>query len=375
MSFSEFLESVPLVDHHAHGTLREDPSREQFESTITESDRPFAPGVSSFESPVGFALLRFCSSVLGLDGEVTPDEYFAARLELGNSEVNRRFLQASGVARFLVDSGFEADDVLNLEEMRTTAGRPVHEIVRLEAVAQQLIEEDISSAEFSSRLAEVLESAIRGGAVGTKSILAYRAGFDIDTARPNSVDVAAAVDRQRRVTSRVDDPVLLAHLLWAGVDAGVPLQVHVGFGDTDLTLHRANPSLLTQFFRESESMGNPIVLLHCYPYQREAGYLAQMFPHVYFDVGEALNYAGAHSTQVVAESFALAPFGKQLFSSDGWGPAELHFLGALLWRRAMNKVVGGWVKDGDWTLSQAERVAVLVGYENANRIYHLDGRN
>lgn len=371
MSFSEFLESVPLVDHHVHGTLREDPSREFFESTITESDRPPAPGVSSFDSPVGYALLNFCAPVLGLFGDVSADEYVAARLELGSREVNRRLLRASGVATYLVDSGFNANDVLDLEEMRTTSGRAVHEIVRLEAVAQRLLEEDVPSATFSARLAEELEGAIRGGAVGTKSILAYRAGFDIDTTRPRTTDVTAAVDRQRRVTSRIDDPVLLSHLLWAGVDAGVPLQLHVGFGDTDLTLHRSNPSLLTPFLRDSESTGTPIVLLHCYPYHREAGYLAQMFPHVYFDVGEALNYAGAQSAHIVAETFALAPFGKQLFSSDGWGPAELHFLGAHLWRRAMNKVVGGWVIDGDWTMTQAERAAVLVGFENAQRIYHL----
>jgi predicted TIM-barrel fold metal-dependent hydrolase len=96
-----------------------------------------------------------------------------------------------------------------------------------------------------------------------------------------------------------------------------------------------------------------------------------MFPHVYFDVGEAVNYAGAQSAQVVAESFALAPFAKQLFSSDAWGPAELHLLGATLWRRAMSRVLGQWVAEGDWSEAQARRVVEMVAGENARRLYRL----
>ena len=52
------------------------------------------------------------------------------------------------------------------------------------------------------------------------------------------------------------------------------------------------------------------MLLHCYPFHREAGYLAQVFPHVYFDVGLAVNYTGRAAGAVLAESLELAPFGK-----------------------------------------------------------------
>ncbi len=36
---------------------------------------------------------------------------------------------------------------------------------------------------------------------------------------------------------------------------------------------------------ETEPIGTPIMLLHCYPFQREAGFLANVFPHVYMDLG------------------------------------------------------------------------------------------
>ncbi len=170
---------------------------------------------------------------------------------------------------------------------------------------------------------------------------------------------------------RVEDPVLLRHLLWTGLDLGLPLQLHTGFGDPDADLRRCDPLLLRGFLQRTEPAGVPVMLLHCYPYHRGAGYLAQAYPHVYLDVGLAINYTGARAAAVVAESLELAPFGKLLFSSDAWGPAELHYLGALLWRRATARVLGEWVADGDWSQADALRVAEMVGAGNARRVYRL----
>jgi predicted TIM-barrel fold metal-dependent hydrolase len=170
---------------------------------------------------------------------------------------------------------------------------------------------------------------------------------------------------------RVDAPALLRYLLWCGVDRGLPLQLHSGYGDPDLDLHRANPLLLMPWLRQVEPTGVPVMLLHNYPYHREAGYLAQMFDNVYFDVGLGINYVGSQSPQVIAESLEVAPFTKQLYSSDAWGPSELHLLGALLWRRGVSRVVGQWVLDGEWSQKDAERVLHLIGHENARRVYQL----
>ena len=93
------------------------------------------------------------------------------------------------------------------------------------------------------------------------------------------------------------------------------------------------------------------------PTTAAAGYLAQVFPHVYFDVGLATHHTGPRSPAVIAESLELAPFAKILFSSDGYGPAELHYLGALLWRRGMTRVLRAWVDEGDAGVADAERIA------------------
>jgi predicted TIM-barrel fold metal-dependent hydrolase len=114
------------------------------------------------------------------------------------------------------------------------------------------------------------------------------------------------------------------------------------------------------------------MLLHCYPYHRQAGYLANVFPHVYMDVGEGLNHIGARSAAVLAEALELTPFHKMLYSSDAFGLAELHYLGAIGFRRDLRQVLNGFVASGSWTASDAERVASLIGSANARRVYNLD---
>jgi predicted TIM-barrel fold metal-dependent hydrolase len=115
----------------------------------------------------------------------------------------------------------------------------------------------------------------------------------------------------------------------------------------------------------------PVLLLHCYPFHRQAGYLAQAFDHVNFDVGLAINYLGSRSTALVGEALDTAPFAKQLYSSDAFGPPELHLLGSVLWRRAMGLVLGEWVRTGDCGEQDAIAIVDMIGERNAARVYGL----
>ncbi|MEU7901096.1 amidohydrolase family protein [Nonomuraea sp. NPDC049152] len=374
-SLDQSIEAIALVDHHVHGASGNDLSRAEFEELITESDRPVPGWMSQFDSQIGFAILRHCAPVLGLDPHTPPDVYLARRAELGAAEVNRRLLTASGIGHFLVETGYRGDEILSPADMAEVTGRPAEEVVRLEAVAEQVVSEGVSAAGFAARFAELLWKLSRT-ARGLKTIVAYRHGLDLDPSPPTPAEVTAAAGRWLRVveetaTVRVDDPVLLRHLIWAGIERGLPLQFHIGYGDPDVDLHRSDPLLLRGLIERAEPSGVPLLLLHCYPFHRNAGYLAQVYPNVYFDVGLGVNYTGARSVAVVAESLELAPFAKILFSSDAWGPAELHHLGALLWRRAMTRVLGGFVADGEWSPAQAARVATMIGEENAHRVYSL----
>ena len=367
---------LALVDHHVHPALAAETGQAEFEQLITESDRPLPAGLTQFDSQLGVAIRRWCAPVLDLEPFPEPADYLARRAALGAAEVTRRLLRATGTAHFLLDTGYLRPGLLDLPGMREASGARADEVVRLESVAEQaVLDGDRSAAGFAARFAAALARQA-AAAVGLKSIVGYRFGLDFDPAPPAAAEVTAAAGgwlRQIEATGqvRVQDPVLLRHLLWTGLGLGLPLQLHTGFGDPDADLRRCDPLLLRGFLQQTEAAGVPVMLLHCYPYHRGAGYLAQAFPHVYLDVGLAINYAGARAAAVVAESLELAPFGKVLFSSDAWGPPELHYLGALLWRRATARVLGAWVADGDWSPADALRVAEMVGAGNARRVYRL----
>ena len=174
---------------------------------------------------------------------------------------------------------------------------------------------------------------------------------------------------------RLADEVLHRFFIWSGADLKLPLQFHVGYGDRDVDLHRCNPLLLTGLLRALEPSGVPVMLLHNYPYHREAGYLAQVFPNVYVDLGLATHNVGSRAGALLAEALELVPLRKFLFSSDAYGLSELYYLGSMLFRQALSRFLTTLLAEDEITLEDAEQVTRLIGTENAARVYQLGGQN
>ena len=372
------LADLPLVDHHCHGLVTRELDRAGFEAMLTEADGSGPLGGSLFHSQIGLALRRWCAPVLDLEPRAPVDEYLARRAELGAAEVNRRMVAATGIGAFLVDTGYLPEPVTSPDELAALAGGSAGEVVRLEAVAEEVLAGGCTAEGFAeafrSRLAERC-----AGAVAVKSIAAYRVGLALEGARPCEGEVAAAAGALLRAVDggallRVADPVLQRFLIWCGVDLGLPVQFHVGYGDADVDLHRCDPLLLTDLLRATRPTGVPVMLLHNYPFHRNAGYLAQVFPHVFADVGLATHNLGRRADALVAELLELAPFGKVLFSTDAFGLAELYLLATVLFRRALGRLLTAGVADGDWTAADALRIALDIGSGNATRAYRLGAR-
>jgi len=369
------LESVPLIDHHCHGVTFAELGAVQFDELASESSALGRPGRMLAASQLGAVIRAECAPLLGLPRHCSADEYQARRCELDATEVNRRLLTATGISSYFIDTGYRGNELLTPEQMAEVSGQSAREVVRLEAVAEQLANGDVSADGFARAYAGALAEAAQG-AVGLKSIMAYRFGLDFDPERPAPRDVTrAAGDWLRRCAqdkrARLDDPVLLRHLLWAGVDLGLPLQFHVGFGDSDIVLHRCDPARMTRFIQAVQPLGTQVMLLHCYPYHRQAGYLAHVYPHVWFDTGSAVSHSGLGSVQLIRESLEVAPFDKVLFSTDAFGLAELYLCGALLWRRGLAQVMDEWLAR-DWlSAADAERFAAMMANGNARRAYDL----
>jgi len=364
---SRLHDGVPLVDHHCHGIVRDELDRAQFEALLTEADGPGPFHPSLFDTQAGFGVRAICAPLLDLPRFAAPDDYLARRADLGADEVARRLLGGTGITDYIVDTGFQPERLSSPAELAGYTQAYGHEIVRLEALAEQ-VAATTEPPQFADAFREAL-SARAATAVGFKSVAAYRVGLDLDPARPSDAEVAvAAADWD---STRLADPTLIRFLIWAALDLGRPLQFHVGYGDADVDLHRCDPLLLTPLLRATAGRRVPIMLLHNYPFHRSAGYLAQVFDHVFVDVSLALHNVGTRAEQVLAELLELAPFGSVLFASDAFGLAELYALHTTLFRSALTAFLDDGVAREYWPVAEAERIATMIAAGNARRAYRL----
>jgi hypothetical protein len=365
-----------LVDHHCHGVLGRDADQATLESMLTEGAG--WRGGSVFDSAAGFAFRRVCPPVLGLPPHAELSDYVTRRAELGATEVSKRFLTAAGLSWLCVDTGFTPEPLTSPAELGGLAGATAREIVRLERVAEDVAAAGVGAGGFADAVRSALATRTGApGVVGVKSIAAYRTGLDLSPDRPTDAQVSAAAGRWLATGSgaagppRIADETLQRFLIWSGVDLGLPVQFHVGYGDSDVDLHRCNPLLLTPLLRAIQPTGVPVMLLHNYPYHREAGYLAQVFPQVYVDAGLATHNLGARAPALLAEALELAPYGKFLYSSDAFGLPELYYLSAALFRRALSDFLRAGIEEDLYSERTVVRLTRMLCADNAKRAYQL----
>jgi uncharacterized protein len=143
----------------------------------------------------------------------------------------------------------------------------------------------------------------------------------------------------------------------------LPLQVHCGFGDADLSLPLARPGLLKPLIERFDT--TPFVLLHCYPFVREAGWLAHVYGNVFFDLSLTIPHV-SRPAEMVRQALELAPASKLLYASDAARTPELYLLAARWWRTALAEVLGA-----EFPAADAEAVGSMILRENAHAVYPL----
>jgi predicted TIM-barrel fold metal-dependent hydrolase len=152
----------------------------------------------------------------------------------------------------------------------------------------------------------------------------------------------------------------------------MPIQIHTGFGDTDLDLIKANPLHLRPLLQSGRFTNVPFVLLHAsYPYVRELGYLAAMYPNVFMDISLAIPFITTLIPTMIHEALALTPITKIMYSSDAFSIPDLFWLANRWGRAALEQVLGEIVGAGALTVAQAERAGWQILGENARPVYGL----
>ncbi len=258
-----------------------------------------------------------------------PDEraVYARRLATPPDEYAARLLRTTNTELLLVDDGFPPPELaVGCAELGALAGCRALPVLRLET--------------RGADAAEAAADAREDGFAALKTIAAYRGGLD-----------------------RVSEPVLQALEANEATGEPLPVQVHCGFGDADLWLSRADPSLLKPLFERFHE--TPFVLLHCYPFVREAGWLAHVYGNVFFDLSLTIPYV-ARPEVALAEALELAPVSKLMYASDAARAPELYFLAAEWWRDALAVVLPGLLP-----ADAVEAAARMILRENALALYSL----
>ncbi|VDB84573.1 unnamed protein product [Peniophora sp. CBMAI 1063] len=355
---------------------------------------------------------------------------FRAATSYGN--LNARGMKACHLETLLLDDGLSGVETLCMarEAHDEFTRSPCKRIVRVEAVAQDVLAEicrDPSSLDpeeatldslcemWLSRTYTLLQDAGNDSAVvGFKSVVAYRTGLDVTPLSAvwrDWINVALAprggataavgfpdVDRDLvptlrswmkeqqsktmqakssggeasfRIQNKAVNDLLVGIGMIVSEQFSKPIQFHTGLGDSDLRLARASPSHLQPLLDAHPD--TRVVLLHSsYPYTRDAGVLAALYPNVYLDFGEIFAFISPDGQRaVIREMLEMAPWSKIMWSTDGhWWP-ESFYLGSLLAREALLDVLTSTIRSSRLPVSVAVELAKNALFHTANKAYNL----
>jgi hypothetical protein len=325
----EVLRTVGLVDHHAHGILRDRPTLDEFRGLFSESPDPRQwPHIAN-----GLTYRRAMRELAAFFGcEPNEEAVFAYRLSKQPEEYASVLMRATGTQLLLVDDGFPSPGVgVEWEELGSLAGCEALPILRIERVAD--------SGGIDAVRREVA-GAREHGFIALKTISAYRTGLQL---------------------GHIHDFVIAALEANEAKGAPLPVQFHCGFGDWDLYLPHADPGHLKPLIERFH--GTPFVLLHCYPFVREAGWLAHVYGNVWFDVSLTIPHV-SRPGEMVRQALELAPVSKLLYASDAARTPELYYLAAKWWREALAEVLAD-----ELPADQAEAAGRQILRENAKALY------
>jgi hypothetical protein len=366
MRIADVVESTPLIDNHAHA-VEPQPSetiREAFSTFFTEGELSPTHARHTLNYRAALALLADSfdetdeTKLLERRAEVDLRSYSCDLIERTNTEV------------ILADDGFPD---ISPEEFGSYTDADVQPILRIEPVLEELIDRHDDFGDVESGFERIVMDALTDDYVALKSIVAYRTGLNVEN--PDRGDARTTFDGiDDAWDGRLESKTLLDYFLHRACEladeAGAPVQLHTGFGDSDANPHLVDPTYLYDLLCTHHE--TPIVLLHgSYPYVRQAGYVTSTFEEAYLDISLALPFAQNGVEPLLRQVFEVTPTSKIMYGSDAFCLPELYVLAADRIRTDLTAVLEDLVREEFVTESYAETMARNVLRENAVTLYNL----
>ncbi|WP_013320758.1 amidohydrolase family protein [Gloeothece verrucosa] len=363
------------IDHHAHNLLKPEIAQKYaYAAFFTEGYDPEIINHHARHTLFYYRSLREIAQLLNC--EATEAAILERRQELGLEKLADCCFKAANLEAIFLDDGFFPSEVFPWQWHQNFV--KVKRVLRLEYLAEQLIPRAENCKNFLEAFRSEIDPPPRE-VVAFKSIVSYRTGLNIDLV---SLEVAESSFEQvkqacQEKPCRLNNKHLIDFLLIQALEIAnkyrIPIQFHTGFGDPDLDLKLSNPLYLRPLLEDKRWQNAPIILLHAsYPYTREGGYLASVYPQIYLDTGLAvpfLSVAGMRSC--VQQLLELTPTTKLMYSSDAHHIPELYYLAAKWGRKILADVLEAAIKDTDLTAKQVDLISKAILSENARHVYQL----
>ena len=362
-----------MIDEHAHPFALEPGRLDLSHVSLDLVDAPNAEERRERMRPTFLwqALLR---SRLADRLGVQVDDVEAARADAAReypAYVRGLFAEA-GISEIVMDPAWPPGSEHRVAEYEALTGCPVHLLFRIDTLVDQLLERGAGFDEVLKEFDGSLEERRAAGYVGLKTIIAYRTGLAVDPGVSDH-DAAASLPGEGPLKRRAKPlrDFLLRRALVFAAEAGLPVQFHTGFGDSDIRLSEANPLLLEELLRTPEGTAADVVLIHgSFPHHEEAAFLAAARPNVHVDFSLFNIFAPARIADRLLRLIELAPTGKVLAATDGFALPETYWFAAMLTHEAWSDVRRRLQELGagsEWIDAATE----AVFEQNARRLYRL----
>ncbi len=390
----EGIGHVGFVDHHVHAPYKRAHaiSLDDFRRPFTEASIP-AVWTENIPTLIGYQwMVRELARVLHC--APTEDAALAARNDMATVPYHRLLADAANLGACYDDDLFGFGQCYPIDAWAEVIQRPVERVLRVETFVEQGYATCETLDDALERLTREIATPARR-LVSLKSIAGYRSGLAFDPLSAIQRQAAAMAYRQLRESAlnphaaqrapavlspfpgRIADKALVDTIVWTALEAaapqGLPMQFHIAFGDDDIVMTKNDPTLMRALFAHEPFRAVPLVLLHCYPFHRQAGYLASTYPNVYADLGLTIPIVGPGAATALAELLELCPTRQLLASTDGHMEPEFQWFSIFVWRWALARVLGQYVEWDILTTDTALATARAILHDNALRVYRTGG--
>ncbi|MDQ2786460.1 MAG: amidohydrolase family protein [Chloroflexota bacterium] len=377
----EGIGQVAFVDHHVHAPYKRahEISLDDFRRPFTEASIP-AVWIENIPTLIGYQwMVRELARLLHC--AATEDAVLAARNGMAVVPYHRLLADAANLGSCYDDDLFAAGQCYPIAVWSEMIRRPVERVLRVETFMEQGYATCATLDDALERLTQEITSPARR-IVSLKSIAAYRTGLAFDPPSAAQRHQAAEAYGERRdaalrgETGRIATKALVDTIVWTALEAAapqaLPMQFHVAFGDDDIIMTQNDPTLMRALFTHAPFRAVPLVLLHCYPFHRQAAYLACTYPNVYADLGLTIPIVGPGAATVLAETLELCPTRQLLASTDGHMEPEFQWFAIFVWRWALARVLSQYVEWDILGVDTARDTAHAILHDNATRVYQTD---